>query len=54
MTKENVLKAIEEAHTAMKNRKDWCVCIPSYTRPSFVFSKFLRLCSQEFLCRFRQ
>lgn len=49
MTKENVLKAIEEAHTAMKDKKGWCLCIPSYTRPLFAFSSLLKRCSQEFL-----
>lgn len=49
MTKEKVWEAIAEGHVAMKDRKDWCVCVPSYTRPNFVFGRQLRRCSKEFL-----
>lgn len=49
MTKEKVWAAIAEGHAAMKDRTDWCLCVPSYTRPDFVFGRQLRRASKEFL-----
>ncbi len=49
MTKEKVWAAMAEGHTAMKDRTDWCLCVPSYTRPDFVFGRQLRRASKEFL-----
>ena len=49
MTKEKVWAAIAEGHSAMKDRTDWCLCVPSYTRPDFVFGRQLRRASKEFL-----
>ena len=49
MTKEKVWAAIAEGHAAMKDRTDWCLCVPSYTRPNFVFGRQLRRASKEFL-----
>ena len=49
MEKEKVWEAIAEGHTAMKDRPDWCLCVPSYTRPDFVFGRQLRRASKEFL-----
>ena len=33
----------------MKDRTDWCLCVPSYTRPDFMFGRQLRRASKEFL-----
>ncbi len=49
MTKEKVWAAIAEGHAAMKDRTDWCLCVPSYTRPDFVFGRQLRRASKEFI-----
>lgn len=49
MEKEQVWAAIAEGHAAMKDRTDWCLCVPSYTRPDFVFGRQLRKASKEFL-----
>ena len=49
MEKEQVWAAIAEGHIAMKDRTDWCLCVPSYTRPNFVFGRQLRRASKEFL-----
>ena len=49
MEKEKVWEAIAEGHSAMKDRTDWCLCVPSYTRPDFVFGRQLRRASKEFL-----
>lgn len=49
MEKEQVWAAIAEGHAAMKDRTDWCLCVPSYTRPDFVFGRQLRRASKEFL-----
>ena len=49
MEKEQVWAAIAEAHVAMKDRNDWCLCVPSHERLDFPFAKQLRRCSPEFL-----
>lgn len=49
MEKEKVWAAIAEGHAAMKDRTDWCLCVPSYTRPDFVFGRQLRRASKEFI-----
>ena len=49
MTKEKCWEAIAEAHAVMKDQTNWALCVPSYTRPDFVFGKQLRRCSKEFL-----
>ena len=51
MEKAKVWAAIAEGHSAMKDRTDWCLCVPSYTRPDFVFGRQLRRASKEFLKR---
>jgi hypothetical protein len=49
MTKEKVLQAMEEANAVMATRDDWCLCIPSYTRPDFVLGRLLKKCTKEFI-----